>query len=226
MDKCEPDKPEESAHSPFVDEVYKFAATHFAELDQKRKGFISSDDLDQASKSGLYKGVEANYIKALKDNVDSIAALNDDGWFTQSQGISAADLLKLDYLWHKRGSNITYAEQIKDFGLKNFHRIDFDNSGQIQGYELVSLTGDGVLSDKQALVRDLNGRDKESLGLMRANMEHIGHPQPITKDVWIGKPWQYTTEYGITREELNSYPGAVAHRPQYDLLNKLEKDST
>ncbi len=47
MDKCEPDKPEESAHSPFVDEVYKFAATHFAELDQKRKGFISSDDLDR-----------------------------------------------------------------------------------------------------------------------------------------------------------------------------------
>jgi hypothetical protein len=215
--------PNDNLHSQAVNELYKFTADNFSKLDHDHDGFISKDELDQTLKQGTFKGAEQTKVAALRNHVDDISALNDDGWFTGSKGISAQDMLKLDYLWEKQQGNVGYAERIRDFGVANFDKLDFDKRGQIFGYEAVAANGDGCYApQKHAIVTAMSAGDQYSFSLLHRNLANIGHNQSIPDGIWMCKPYQYTTQYGITKDELNHYPSAVAGRPMYALINKLD----
>lgn len=217
--------PNENLHATAVDELYHFAVNNFPKLDSDHNGYISKEELDNALQVGTYQGADAAKVRALRDHVDDIAKLSDDGWFTQAQGISPQDLVQLDYLWDKRNTNISYAERIADFGAANFDKLDFDKRGQLMGYEIVAEHGDGCYApEKQAIVGSMSAPDQDSFMLLHRNLSYIGHSEPVPDGVWMCKPYQYTTQYGITREELAGYPKAVAHRPQYGLINQLNAE--
>jgi len=215
--------PSENLQSSVVDELYRFAVTNFRKLDGDHNGYISADELNTIVKNNIFSGDDAKKVQALRDHVDDIAKLNDDGLFTGSHGISSADLVKLDYLWDKRNTNVGYAKQISEFGLRNFQKLDFGNHGQLMGYELVAENGEGCFApQKHSIVSNMSAIDQQSFSLLHRNMSYIGHGQAIPNGIWMCKPYQYTTQYGITRDELAAYPAAVSNRPQYGLVNRLE----
>lgn len=217
--------PNEHLQSSAVDELYRFAATNFRKLDGDRNGYVTADELTNVLNQNIFSGEDAKKVRVLRDHVDDIAKLNDDGWFSASRGISAADLVKLDYLWDKRNANVGYANQISEFGLRNFQKLDFGNHGQLLGYELVAENGEGCFApQKHSIVSSMSAIDQQSFSFLHRNMSYIGHGQAIPNGIWMCKPYQYTTEYGITRDELAAYPAKVAHRPQYGLVNRLDEE--
>jgi hypothetical protein len=218
-------KPQNNLHSEAVHELYKFAVTNFSRMDPDHDGFISKDELNKTLEQGTFKGAEATKVAALRNNIDDISALNDDGWFTGSKGISAQDLVQMDYLWEKQQGNIGYAERIRDFGVKNFDKLDFDKRGQILGYEVVAENGDGCYSpQKHSIVTGMPADDQYSFSLLHRNLANIGHSQGVPDNIWMCKPYQFTTQYGISKNELAAYPSAVAHRPMYSLVNKIDDE--
>lgn len=212
---------ENKLHDAAVDELYRFAVTNFPKIDKDRNGYLSAVDLDDALAGGQFNDKEQAQLRVLRGHIDQIAALDNTGWFTKDLGISTQDLLNMDYLWKKRDSNVSYAEQIRDFGLANFGKLDFDKTGRIMGYEGVAAAGEGCYApEKGSIVKAMGQEDQKSFSLLFRNWNMIGHGESTPH--WMCKPYNFSEgSVSISREDLLSYPGKVANRPQYELINKL-----
>ena len=218
--------PEESKlHSQAVDELYNFAVKNFVRLDSGQNAYISTLELGGALAGDEFTADEKKKIGVLKQHAEEIASLDPGFLYLESGGdISAQDLVRMEMLWNKRESNVGYAERIRDFGLANFGKLDYDNTGRIMGYEAVAASGNGCYApEKNSIVKAMSPAEQYNFGLLFRNWKYIGHGE--STPVWMCKPYNFLEgSISVSKQDLISYPGNVANRPQYSLINKLSKD--
>lgn len=201
-----------------------FVHKNFKQLDQDNNGYISIPDLDQAEQKKLFNGLDSKYVTALKANNRAISDLSDDEVFRETSGITLKDMNDLHLLSIGRSAGYKRASEVREFGLSNFGKLDLDRDEKIHGYEILASSGDVSAPDSYqgSVWKPRTESEKDLFGRLSVYGREIGHYEPPLFNFRVPKPWSYTHNFAISRQDLADYPTQVVNSERFSLLKALD----
>lgn len=136
----------------------------FDKIDTNHDGFLSTEELGTAVKSGQYKGEDAQVVAALFDNREKLQELSNDEWGFENDGVTRKDLEQFD-------AQETVVE--KDKGGSIDAKLWMESG---DNFKNADADGDGFLSVKEidgALAATKNENDKRGLQYLKDNFDKV-----------------------------------------------------
>lgn len=160
----------------------------FGKIDKDGDGYLSESELASAVQSEEFKGKDAQVVAALYKSQDDIEELSNDEFGDENDGITKADLEKLEEVRQANAKQLEQTARAAAFLDKddNFKKIDSDGDNFLTKSEI-----------SKALERqDLKPEERVSLEFLR---DHVGDIEEAHNDE-LGDE-----NDGITRKDLDYY---------------------
>ena len=160
----------------------------FGKIDKDGDGYLSESELASAVQSEEFRGKDAQVVAALYKSQDDIEELSNDEFGDENDGITKADLEKLEELRQKNAKELEQTARAAVFLDKddNFKKIDSDGDTFLTKSEI-----------SKALERqDLTNEERVSLEFLR---DHVDDIEEAHNDETGDE------NDGITRKDLDYY---------------------
>lgn len=155
--------PKDTSSDPVdkLDDLKKFTDKNFDKIDKDGDGFMSEDELTEASKAECLSDQDKRAIEILQKNREDIEELSNDELGDENDGISKADMQKFDDLAGK----YTEAEDMYRYMRKDIAKVDADGDGYVSKEELTKrIDSLDEKSDERKVLESMRDKYDDLIG--------------------------------------------------------------